>query len=64
MLGELGSMSKNPPLIDSGEESTNYSTLKGCLASTSAFVVFFSTYFSSFESLVIMIESAWGEKCF
>ncbi len=64
MLGELGSMSKNPPSNNVDGKSTGCSTLTGCLASTSAYVVFFSTCLSSSKSLIIMNAGVGGEKCF
>jgi hypothetical protein len=67
MLGELGSMSKNPPSNNVDENSTNCSTLIGCSTSISAYVVefnFFSTYISSSKSLIVMNASVGGETCF
>jgi hypothetical protein len=62
MLGELGSMSKNPPSNSVDEKSTSCSTLIGCSTSISAYVVFFSTYISSSKSLIVMNASVGGEK--
>jgi hypothetical protein len=64
MLGELGSMTKNPPSNNVDEKSTNCSTLIGCSTSISTYVVFFSTYISSSKSLTVMNASVGGEKCF
>jgi hypothetical protein len=58
MLGELGSMSKNPPSNIIDEKSTS------CSTSTSAYAILFSTCPSSSKSLIIMNASAGGENCF
>jgi len=47
MSGESGSMSKNPPSTSGNKKIVGCSTSIGYLASTLAFVTFFSTYFSS-----------------
>ncbi len=61
MLGELGFMSKNPPSTNVDDKSIGCSTLIGCLPSTLAFIVFFSTYPSSSKSLIIMNAGGGGE---
>lgn len=64
MSRESSSMSKNPPLIGADKKSIGYSsTSTNCSTLSTTFVVFFSTCFSSLESLVITDAGARSEKC-
>jgi hypothetical protein len=63
MSKELASVSNNRPLFDSHEKSTNCLASTSCLAYGCVSIVFFSTCFSFFKSLIIMIIGAGGEKC-
>jgi len=56
--GDSSSMSKNPPSNGSDEKFADYST------SALAFIILFSTYSSSLESLIIMIASVASELFF
>jgi hypothetical protein len=63
MLGELGSMSKNPPSINVDKNSANCSTSTCYSASSSTYVDFFSTNFTSSKSLIITNAGVKGEQC-
>jgi len=56
-------MSKNPPSTDVDKKIVSCSTSTSYVASTSIFVVFFSTCSSSSKSLIKMNVNAGGEKC-